>query len=112
MAHLKENIPYTLTIAEALSLLKTFIEKRKKRIHTFDGMMGCNVDLKDIKARLTQSFTNGEEAKDDYIRLAGNNMKAMGHCVAFYDPKYNHWLFLETDPEKAKAFYKSRKLKF
>ena len=33
MAHLKANEPYTLTVAEALSLLSTFTEKRKKRIH-------------------------------------------------------------------------------
>ena len=115
MAHLKANEPYTLTVAEALSLLSTFTEKRKKRkkrIHTFDGMMGCNVDFKDIKERLKKSFDNGEINKDDYIRLAGPNMKAIGHCVGFYDPKYNGWLFLETDPVKAKKIYTIRKLKF
>lgn len=75
-------------------------------------MMGCNVDFKDIKERLKQSFAQGEIDKDDYIRLAGPNMKAIGHCVGFYDPKYNRWLFLETDPVKAKEIYTIRKLKF
>lgn len=95
------NNPHRISKEVAMTILQTFKEKNKLRIHTFEGNMGCNVDLKTIKERLETS----------QILLAGKNMQAMGHGVAYFDEKRGY-MFLETDEKKLKALHKKLKLKF
>lgn len=93
-----------LTPSEALELLAPHLVKKKKRIHTFSGgafLMGCDVDLTQIKKYL-------KDADVDGIILGGPTMKAMGHGVAVWT---NTWLFLQTDNAKIEAIYKQRKIK-
>lgn len=96
--------PALLTFSEALELLSTYKEGKKLRIHTYTGessfVAGCNVDFSDIKKRLKASTK---------ICLAEKMMKAVGHGVVFLDPKYNQFMFLNTDKEKLEAIHKQRK---
>ena len=100
----KETNPYRLTIEEALSLIEVFTEKRKKRAHTFEGssfvLIGCDMDLSTIKE---------EMKKSDSISLAGPNMCAMGHGIAYFRKGYGY-LFVKTDMEKIKKIFADRNL--
>lgn len=94
-----------LTPKEALDLLAPHLEGKKKRVHTFTGgafLMGCDMDLSEVKKRL-------ESLKADEIQLSGVNMRGMGHAVAYLDAKYG-WTFLETDKAKIDAIHKLRKI--
>jgi hypothetical protein len=100
----KEKDESELTPKEALELLQTHLEGKKKRLHTFEGgafLMGCDMDLSTIKERLNNS---------KHICLSGKNMKAMGHGVA-YKQESGSYLFLETDKKKLEAIHKARKIK-
>lgn len=96
-----------LTAKEALELLAPHKEGAKLRVHTFQGgngiLIGCDWDLKEAKAKFK---TIG---KDD-ICLSGDNMKGMGHAVAFWE-KGRGWTFLETDRVKIDAIFKLRQIK-
>ena len=96
--------PALLTLTEAIELLSTYKEGKKLRIHTLTGsgsfLGGCNVDFSDIKKRLKAS---------EHICLSGKHMKASGHGVGFFDPKYDDYTFLETDSVKLEAIHKQRK---
>ena len=103
----KKNVPdpFKLTVKEAVSVLATFKEKGKLRIHTLEGggfyMSGCNMDLKDVKERMEKS---------QHVALSGPHMRGMGHGVAYWDEKSDNYLFLETDKTKLKALRDERKL--
>jgi hypothetical protein len=106
----KTQVNTILSIEEALSLLDTHIEKRKKRVHTFQGggsfLMGCDMDYSQIKRELKESF----ERNVDNICLAGPNMRGMQHGVA-YVTKHNRWLFLATKTELINSMLLSRGIK-
>ena len=93
-----------LSPSEALGLLYSHLEGKKKRVHTFDGfgwmLMGCDIDLSDLTKRLKSA---------EHICLAGKNMKGMGHGVAMKE-KDKSYLFLETDRAKIESIYKKRKI--
>lgn len=87
-----------ITVKEALELLAPHQSGRKKRVHTFQAcsiaLLGCDMDLSQIKDKLKAAF----ETDDTNVRLSGDNMRAMGHGVAFFDGKT--WTFLATDKYK------------
>ena len=86
----------TLTVEEALALLKPHSggKKKKMKIHTMENLnyflMGCDVDFADIKRRM-------KEAAIGEIRVAGIGARVTGHGVAIWNKKSNNWLFLATD---------------
>ena len=87
-----------ITVEEALDLLAPHKEGRKLRVHTFQSavfaLMGYDMDLTQLKRELKESF----KADDTNIRLSGDQMRGIGHGVAF---KYNGtWTFLATDKYK------------
>lgn len=101
-----ETAKAMLTMDEALDLLAPHKEGKKLRVHTFTGgafLMGCDMDLTEIKKRL-------KKCASDEITLSGPNMKAMGHAVAYWDEKYG-WTFLETDKAKIETIHQQRKIK-
>ena len=87
-----------ITVEEALELLAPHIEGRKLRVHTFQSsifaLMGCDMDLTHIKRELKVSY----KKDDTNIRLSGDQMKGLGHGVAFLYG--DTWTFLETDKYK------------
>lgn len=91
-----------LTPKQALGVLDTHLEKRKKRVHTFTGMafglFGCDMDLTQIKAML-------KNAKADEIAVSGPNMQTVSHGVAVFDEGQG-WLFISTDDNKLKNLLK------
>ena len=95
---------YTLTIKEALELLAPHKEGRKQRVHSFQGigpiLSGCSIDLSNVKKYL-------KKAKN--ICLSGENMRGMGHGVA-YIIEGQPYTFLETDKEKVEAKNKEREI--
>lgn len=100
---MKKKDPYDLTEKEALTLLLPHIEKRKKRVHSFEGgpfLMGCDIDLTQVKKYLKET---------ESIKLSGPNMHAMGHGIAFFDKKRGY-TFLETDMDKVNEILKTRKI--
>jgi len=92
-----------LSVAEALDLLAIHLEKRKKRVHSmqkaFGCLMGCNIDLTEIKKRI-KLCKDGETLLSDTVG---------GHGVVFRDT--NDWLFLETDRDKFDALKKLKRIK-
>jgi len=110
MSKTKTNAVDYLTIAEALSLLATHTENKKLRVHTLEGtgfgMMGCDMDLTQIKRELNESF----ERDVNNIRLSGPNMRGMQHGVAYLTAKEN-WLFLETKKDLVDAMFAKKGLK-
>ena len=106
----KTQVNTILSIEEALSLLDTHIENRKKRVHTFEGavfgLMGCDMDYSQIKTELKESF----ERNVDNICLAGPSMRGMQHGVA-YVTKKDRWLFLATNKAKLDAMLLARGVK-
>jgi len=106
----KTQVNTILSIEEALSLLDTHIEKRKKRVHTYEcggfGLMGCDMDYSQIKRELKETF----ERNVDNICLAGPNMRGMQHGVA-YVTKHDRWLFLATNKAKLDAMLLARGIK-
>ncbi len=97
----------TLTSKEALSLLNTYREGRKLRVHSYEGgagiLMGCAIDLKSI----VEYFKDAKE-----IGLSGKHMRSLGHGVVFLHPLYNRYTFLQTDRDKIDAIWKERENKF
>ena len=95
-----------LTPKEAVSLLNTYTEDRKVRVHTFSlflfAMAGCAMDL----ARVKRILAN---AKEDEIKISIDRMRNMSHGVSVFTKK-DGWLYIETDEEKLKEFYLKRKL--
>lgn len=94
-----------LTVDEALSLLETFTDNRKKRLHTFDisfGLMGCDMDLTEVKKRL-------KACNDGEIMLAKGYMFRMNHAVAFYQENRG-WLYLATNSKKMEQLCANRQL--
>ena len=95
-----------LTADEALGLLDIHLEGKKKRCHSFQGMgfglFGCDIDLTSIKKYF-------KTAK--HICLSGDNMKGMGHGVAFLKEDSDDYLFLATDEKKLNEIFKLRKIK-
>ncbi len=108
MAKKKTEVAKLLTTKQALSLLAPHLEKRKKRIHTLQNsgfaLMGCNIDFKDVKERLTKADNNGD------ICISGNNAQGSGHGVALYEDGKG-WLFLKTDRQKLEAYLRWGTLK-
>ena len=102
-----------LTIDEALELLAIFTERRKKRVHSFIGtsfaLMGCNMDLSQVKREMKASLAL--EGGIENIQIAGRNMNAMQHGVAYWTEKAG-WTFLETDKAKLDAIIKKRRITF
>lgn len=94
-----------LTPDEALSLLETYNEKRKKRAHTFElffGMrMGCAMDLTDIK----KAF---KEAKHGTLLLSNT---VEGHNVAVFR-EGKGWLFVETNGKLIRELKEKRRIKW
>lgn len=99
----KETPPTYLTPKQAVEVLGLHLEGKKKRVHTMEnvmfGMMGCDMDLTDIK----KAF---EVAEADDICLSGPNMRGQNHGVAVWRENKG-WLFISTDEEKLKKFEKS-----
>lgn len=95
---------YSLTVEQALPMLDTFREDRKKRIHTFTKqfgcMMGCNVDYIDIVKRMRES-----ESIMLSVYIEKNNA---GHGVAFFDKKTDGYMLLATDDDALSDFFKER----
>ena len=103
----KKEADDTLTAEQALDLLDTYKEKRKLRVHTMTGamgamgiVMGCAIDLSDIKKR----FKN---AKKGDIGLAGPNMRNSRHGVYFFE-KGKGTMFLQTNDTKLSKIHKER----
>lgn len=101
-----------LSIDEALELLAPHKEGRKQRVHTFCGMggfalMGCDMDLTHVKRELKAALKLEDGIEN--IQIAGSNMNAMGHGVAFWTEKVG-WTFLETDKAKLDAIIKKRNI--
>ena len=95
------NNPYRISKEVAMAILQPHKENKKWRIHTFEGCMGCDVDLSIIKKRLETS----------QILLAGKNKQSIGHGVAYFDEKRGY-MYLETNEKKLKALHKKLKLEF
>lgn len=99
-----ETAKRMLNMDEALDLLRTYNEKRKKRLHTFEKLgfmlMGCAMDLSEIKKRL-KLCKDGEIFITDTIA---------GHGVVFFDHTRNGWLFLDTDVVKYEAIKKLKNI--
>ena len=95
-----------LTPKEAMSLLNTYTEDRKVRVHTFSlcsiAIIGCGMDL----ARIKRILAN---AKEDEIKISIDRMRNLSHGVSVWTKK-DGWLYIETDEEKLKEFYLKRKL--
>jgi hypothetical protein len=91
-----------LTPKQAIGVLDTHLEKRKKRVHTFTGMgfglFGCDMDLTQIKAMI-------KNAKVDEIAISGVNMQTVSHGIAVFDNDRG-WLFISTDNNKLKNLLK------
>jgi hypothetical protein len=91
-----------ITPKQAITVLETHLEGRKKRVHTFSGMafglFGCDMDLTQIKGLF-------KEAKEDEIALSGPNMQTVSHGVAVFTKK-SGWLFISTDDNKLKNLLK------
>ena len=104
MAKVAKKDVSELTAKEAIGLLSSHLEGKKKRVHTFTGfggmLMGCDIDLSNLKKRLSKAKS---------IMLAGPNMKGMGHGVAL-EEEGKGFMFLETDSKKLEAIYKKRKI--
>lgn len=95
---------YSLTVEQALPMLDTFREDRKKRIHTFTKqfgcMMGCNVDYIDIVKRMRES--------ESIILSVYIEERNAGHGVAFFDKKTDDYMLLATDDDALSDFFKER----
>lgn len=104
--------PYVITAKQARSLMGTFKEKGKLRVHTIDcfgpAIMGANCDLKTIMERLKEI----ELTEPEQIRLAGPNMLAMGHGFAFWKNDQVGYEYVQTDKKKLEALYKEVGLEF
>lgn len=96
----KKKHPAKITAEQALSVIETHIENRKKRAHTLEGggfgMMGCDMDFKTIKQQL-------KEAED--IALSGPNMEGMGHGIGYLPKGKDNYLFISTNREKLIALH-------
>lgn len=94
-----------LSANEAVELLSVYTESKKKRLHTMErtgfGLMGCAMDLAEIKKRL-KLCNEGEIFISDTVG---------GHGVVFKDHVRNNFLFLETDNTKWKAIKEKRFIK-
>ena len=99
-----ETAKRMLSMDEALDLLRTYNENRKKRLHTFEKLgfaaYGCAMDLSEIKKRL-------KLCKDGEILLVDS---FAGHGVAFVDHKRYGWVYLETDTIKYEAIKKLKNI--
>ena len=109
----KENKDlYVITAKQAKSLMETFKEKGKLRVHCMDNpgfaMMGYNVDLKTIMERLKKI----EADTPDQIRLAGPNMQSIQHGIAYWKDDKTGYVFIQTDKNKLEAFHKEVGVKF
>lgn len=93
-----------LTAKEALGLLSTHKGNVRMRVHTFTFagtiLMGCDLDLRTIK----EIF---KTLKEKQISLSGDNMRGMGHGVAFFQDGKG-WTFLETDDAKIDKIFELR----
>ena len=77
---------------EALKVLDTHLEGRKKRVHTFQvfgpAIFGCDMDLTTIKKFF-------KDAKEDELVISGPNMLNMKHGIALFR-EGEGWLFIAT----------------
>lgn len=93
---------HKLTPKEALGLLAPHLEGRKKRVHSLVdcsiALLGADMDLSDVKKAFKET---------DDIRLAGPNMKGMGHGLAYWHNKMGY-VFLETDMNKINTIHLER----
>lgn len=82
-----------ITQKEAVALLLKTKAKNKLRVHSFTSafgcLMGCDMDLSSIK--------KGMKGAGEDIYISGPRMKALGHCVCYWDTKNLEYIFLETD---------------
>jgi hypothetical protein len=94
-----ELVGNKITNKVALSLLNTFENKGKERVHTLETgffMMGCDMDLSDVKKKFKGNHL--------YLIEAG---APMGHNVVIID-KNKKALFLDVDKEKLTTYLKEK----
>jgi hypothetical protein len=99
---MSKDDPHKLTPEEALSLVEVFEEFGRDRTHSLSGtgfgMFGCNMDMTSVEAYIK---------KEGEARIAGPNMNAMGHGIAFFK-QGEGYIFIQTNKEKLDALIKER----
>ena len=98
MKKVAEDDQLMLTFDEAVALLGN-----EKQIHTFSiagpCLLGCDISKASLIKRL--------KANKDTIEVAGRNMRAMGHGLAFLDGNQGP-LFIEVDGAKLTELEKTK----